>query len=112
MRSGAANGLVHDSLWRQEAPHACKASLRTLHERTGPRCFASCAGDYRLLMASPDQSLQLLAGAVEREEGCFGGDESMPMVMASSLSRPASRASPSAAWLHRTSPEPADLFSY
>ncbi|KAL4450173.1 hypothetical protein ABPG77_010842 [Micractinium sp. CCAP 211/92] len=87
VRTGAANGLVHDSLWRQEAPRACKASLRALHERAGPRCLSSCSGDYRLLMASPDQGLSLLAGAVEREE---------------------------AGWhpVHCASPEPADLFSY
>lgn len=65
VRSGAANGLVHDSLWRAEAPRACKASLRALQERAGP-LRATCAGDYRLLMASPDQGL--LSGACRDDE--------------------------------------------
>lgn len=70
VRSGAANGLVHDSLWRAEAPRACKASLRALQERAGP-LRATCAGDYRLLMASPDQGL--LAGACcDDEDGSDG----------------------------------------
>lgn len=113
VRSGAANGLVHDSLWRQEAPRACKASLRALHERAGPRCLSSCAGDYRLLMTSPDQGLQLLAGAVEGEDA----DMEVAPSAASSRSMASSRASPAVplgGWQHAhcPSPEPTDLFSY
>lgn len=70
VRSGAANGLVHDTLWRAEAPRACKASLRALQERAGP-LRATCAGDYRLLMASPDQGL--LAGACCDDEDAGDG---------------------------------------
>ncbi|EFN54916.1 hypothetical protein CHLNCDRAFT_134624 [Chlorella variabilis] len=97
VRSGAANGLVHDSLWRQEAPRACKASLR----------------DYRLLMTSPDQGLQLLAGAVEGEDA----DMEVAPSAASSRSMASSRASPAVplgGWQHAhcPSPEPTDLFSY
>lgn len=70
-------------------------------------------------MASPDQGLSLLAGAVEREEA--GCDEPMAptsygLGRASPAGRPASRASPAppASWhpVHCASPEPADLFSY
>lgn len=139
VRSGAANGLVHDSLWRAEAPRTCKASLRVLQERAGPRPFTSCAGDYRLLMASPDQGVSLLAGAVEGEEedddcgfGAFGFgpmlDDSRPPSSAASAPPPprtfslaSSRASPvgSQAWYsgapaHSPSPDPDSglLFSY
>lgn len=76
VRSGAANGLVHDSLWRAEAPRACRASLRALHERAGPRCLSSCAGDYSLLVASPDTGTALLAGAVEGEGNDMEGSTS------------------------------------
>ena len=94
-------------MWRQEAPRACKASLRVLHERAGPRCLAassSCAGDYRLLMTSPDQSVQLLAGAAEVDE----------VEEAAVAARPSSRASPAPGWLpaYCASPEPPDLVSY
>lgn len=100
----------------QEAPRACKASLRALHERAGPRCLSSCSGDYRLLMASPDQGLSLLAGAVESEEAGFDEPMAYGLGRASPAGRPASRTSPapSASWhpVHCASPEPADLFSY
>lgn len=124
VRSGAANGLVHDSLWRQEAPRACKASLRVLHERAGPRCLSSCAGDYRLLMTSPDQSLQLLAGAVECDEATmparsisYGGTAWGFEEPQRPPSRPLGLCRPSPARHHassRASPSPefADLFSY
>jgi hypothetical protein len=110
VRSGAANGLVHDSLWRQEAPRACKASLRALHERAGRGCLSACAGDYRLLMTSPDQGLHLLRGASE------GDDAEVEPSTALSRSLASSRASPAATlgWhpAQSASPEPSDLFSY
>lgn len=140
VRSGAANGLVHDSLWRAEAPRACKASLRALQERAGPRALDSCAGDYRLLMASPDQGLALLAGALEEDDedgacpmgmslGTSAGgafmDEALPgrrLPPSAARSRASSRASPApGGWCgaasvpaHSPSPDPdaSLLFSY
>lgn len=71
-------------------------------------------------MTSPDQGLQLLAGAVEGEEGMHSGwDEPLvPPSMGRSTRTPSvasSRASPAPGWhrtSHRASPEPSDLFSY
>jgi hypothetical protein len=135
VRSGAANGLVHDSLWRAEAPRACKASLRALQERAGP-LRATCAGDYRLLMASPDQGL--LAGTCcDDEDGSDGtaagscgglswmdtdtGAGGFVAAAAAGRSMASSRASahsPAAGWYggrpaHSPSPDPDRLlFSY
>lgn len=94
VRSGAANGLVHDSLWRAEAPRACRASLRALQERSEPRALgAKCAGDYRLLVASPDQGLALLAGAVAGEDEGGEGEGDYLGALIDSCSRPPSSAS-------------------
>lgn len=110
VRSGAANGLVHDSLWRQEAPRACKASLRVLHERAGPGvcCLTSCAGDYRLLMASPEQNLQLLSGAVETDDA----DARLAPLASSARSLSSNCASPAAPLAWHPSNEPSDLFGF
>lgn len=109
VRSGAANGLVHDSLWRQEAPRACKASLRALHERGGRACLSACAGDYRLLMTSPPEGFPLLKSAAE------GDDAEVEPSTAMSRSMASSRASPAATlgWhpAQSVSPELSDLFS-
>ncbi|KAI3438331.1 hypothetical protein D9Q98_000765 [Chlorella vulgaris] len=110
VRSGAANGLVHDSLWRQEAPRTCKASLRVLHERAGPgvRCLTSCAGDYRLLMASPEQNLQLLSGAVETDDA----DARLAPLASSARSLSSNCASPAGPLAWHPSNEPSDLFGF
>ena len=61
IRSGAANPMPQDSRWRKESHLASTRSLQTLHvlDRAAPflRSSASCAGDWRLLRASPECGL-------------------------------------------------------
>lgn len=75
---GAANPQAHDASWTFSAASACRTNLQALREldSAGVSFLRQAAGDYRLLLGSPDP--RSLGGLAEEASAADGLSGSLP----------------------------------